>query len=197
MRKKLFAVYLGGRAPNCNIELHDVVFAVGEKIEDTYEELMDKWFGTPLGLHLDSYMELDVVDGHRVKIVDNLSDSPNKLYFVNLGAYATGQFTEIHASKFIVCSSKPEAKVRAKKELLQDWGSPVHTDDLYEIDDCIEIRTDCPAHHIALEKTVQVENFRPVNGYHLIPKAMVENYMSRKEGVTKMPAGANRWYETK
>ncbi len=30
---KLFAVYLGGRAPGANIELHDVVFIVGPTIE--------------------------------------------------------------------------------------------------------------------------------------------------------------------
>ena len=29
MENKLFAVYLGGRAPKCNTELHDVVFVVG------------------------------------------------------------------------------------------------------------------------------------------------------------------------
>ncbi len=29
MKPKLFAVYLGGRAPKCNTELHDVVFVVG------------------------------------------------------------------------------------------------------------------------------------------------------------------------
>lgn len=33
---KLFAVYLGGRADRCNIELHDVVFVVGSCIEETY-----------------------------------------------------------------------------------------------------------------------------------------------------------------
>jgi len=35
--KKLFAVYLGGRAPRCNTELHDVVFVAGEAIEACYE----------------------------------------------------------------------------------------------------------------------------------------------------------------
>src|SRR3569623_1007596 len=43
----LFAVNLGGRAAKCNIELHDVAFAVGPSIEATYEQLMDQWFGDP------------------------------------------------------------------------------------------------------------------------------------------------------
>ena len=36
MSLKLFAVCLGGRAPKCNTELHDVVFVVGARVEDTY-----------------------------------------------------------------------------------------------------------------------------------------------------------------
>ena len=36
---KLFAVMLGGTAPGANTELHDAVFAVGETIESTYEQL--------------------------------------------------------------------------------------------------------------------------------------------------------------
>ena len=55
---KLFAVYLGGRAPKCNTELHDVVFVVGESIEATYSQLTELWFGSREGLHIDSWLEL-------------------------------------------------------------------------------------------------------------------------------------------
>ena len=48
---KLFAVYLGGRADGCNTELHDVVFTCGQKIQDTYIDLLDKWFGNADRLH--------------------------------------------------------------------------------------------------------------------------------------------------
>ncbi|WP_349678192.1 DUF1543 domain-containing protein, partial [Idiomarina abyssalis] len=33
---KLFLVYVGGTAPGANIELHDVRFVVGKRMEDTY-----------------------------------------------------------------------------------------------------------------------------------------------------------------
>ena len=49
---KLFAVYLGGRADGCNTELHDVVFTCGQKIQDTYIDLLDKWFGNADRLHI-------------------------------------------------------------------------------------------------------------------------------------------------
>ena len=85
MSDKLFAVYLGGRAPRCNTELHDVVFVVGSSIEATYEQLMDLWFGSPGRLHLDSFMALDVVDGHRVRLASSRSAGDTKaLYFINL-----------------------------------------------------------------------------------------------------------------
>jgi hypothetical protein len=175
---KLFAVYLGGRAPKGNTEIHDVVFVTGAFIEDTYEQLMDKWLGTPAGLHLDSWVELDVVDGYRVTLGAAKSVGADKLFFVNLGAYCEGAFTETHASKFLVAATMPDAKARAKQELLQGWPSPVHTDDLYEIDDCIEINQ-VDALYVSLEKTGEHSALKPTNGYHLVPKGMVEDYMAR------------------
>ena len=41
--KKLYAVYLGGYTKKCNTELHDVVFAVGDTLEETYPQLVEKW----------------------------------------------------------------------------------------------------------------------------------------------------------
>ncbi len=65
---KLFAVFLGGRAEKCNTELHDVVFTCGNKIEETYFDLIDKWFGLPDKLHIDSWVELTYVDGYKVSL---------------------------------------------------------------------------------------------------------------------------------
>ena len=100
--QKLFAVYLGGRAPKCNTELHDVVFVVGTSIEATYEQLMEKWFGDPLRLHIDSWLELSAVDGYRVSLWRQPSAATEKLFFINLGAYRPGEFTELHANAFLV-----------------------------------------------------------------------------------------------
>ena len=153
-------------------------FVVGATIEATYEQLMDKWFGMPKGLHLDSWMELDIVDGYQVTLTDIKADRAEKLYFVNLGAYLDNAFTEIHANKFIVASNPQQAKARGKAELLKNWLGPVHTDDLYEIDDCLEIDK-IGAYHVNLEKSDKTENLKPTNGYHLIPKAIVQDYMGR------------------
>ena len=49
----LYLVVLGGKAKKANIELHDVRWVVGSKIEDTYDTLRKDWFGSPKGLHID------------------------------------------------------------------------------------------------------------------------------------------------
>lgn len=51
-----------------NIELHDVVLVTGTHIEATYDQLMDRWFGDPLRVHIDSWLELRIVDGQRVTL---------------------------------------------------------------------------------------------------------------------------------
>lgn len=176
--KKLFAVYLGGKAPKSNTELHDVVFVVGETIEATYEQLMDKWFGTPEGLHLDSWIELSVIDGHKVSLRKDAPKGENKLFFINLGAYLPGQFTEVHANTFVVAKDEREVKSRAKGELLKGFHS-VHTDDLYEVDDCLEIST-VDGYSVSLEPTTERQAWEPNNGYHIVPKPLVREYMQRK-----------------
>lgn len=188
MQPKLFAVYLGGRAPKCNTELHDVVFVAGASIEETYEQLMDKWFGTPKGLHLDSWIELNVIDGHKIPLSTSKPNSPKKLYFINLGAYLPGQFTEVHANTFIVAESEREVKARAKASLLQSMHS-VHTDDLYDVDDCIEI-ANVGGYHIILEPTSETVEWLPNNGYYIIPKPIVEAYMAKNPSPDVQSTGA-------
>ena len=102
-----------------------------------------------------------------------------KLYFVNLGAYLPGQFTELHANAFAVASSEQEVKARAKGRLLQGMQS-VHTDDLFDIDDCLEL-TEVAGHHIHLEPTLSLQTFTPNNGYHLIPREVVAAYAKMRK----------------
>ncbi|HEU0096084.1 MAG TPA: DUF1543 domain-containing protein [Rhizomicrobium sp.] len=174
---KLFAVYLGGRAPKANTELHDVVFAVGARIEDTYTQLLDKWFGDPVGLHIDSWLELDVVDGWRVSLTQTPSPSDAKLFFVNLGAY-DHTFTELHAMGFYVASGAPEAKQQALSKHANDGVSEVHKDDLHAVDDCIALET-VSGLRVTLTKTSVTSTAKPNNGYHIIPKDVVTAHIGR------------------
>lgn len=174
--KKLFAVYLGGRADRCNIELHDVVFVVGTSIEETYSLLPQKWFGNPTQVHIDSYVHLEYVDGYEIELVKDLSkaDPLKKLYFINLGAYKSGEFTEYHQSAFYVAESSPEAIRRAKSELCQGLQT-IHKDDIvvldcvsnpmdYDVDDVLELRK-VDEYYISLTPTTSTHRAVPISAY--------------------------------
>ena len=64
--KYLFLVFIGWSAPKANIELHDVRWVVGSKIEDTFESLRKNWFGSIKGLHIDSYKKIKSIDGYKI-----------------------------------------------------------------------------------------------------------------------------------
>ena len=172
---KLFAVYLGGRADDCNTELHDVVFTCGNKIEDTYIDLIDKWFGNVDRLHIDSWVEIHKVDGYIVSLSQTKNISKNKLFFINLGGYDKNKFEEIHESEFLVGEKKLSIKKRAK-EILMKGLDQVHTDDLYDVDDCIEINK---VSNNFINLTRDENKIIPLkfnNGYHPIPKKIIEKY---------------------
>ena len=86
----LFLVVLGGRINKANVELHDVRWVVGSKIEDTYDVLRRDWFGSLKGLHIDSYKKIEYINGYKiglknlgknktknVRLVNKLNSPPN------------------------------------------------------------------------------------------------------------------------
>ncbi|HEV8051511.1 MAG TPA: DUF1543 domain-containing protein [Parachlamydiaceae bacterium] len=174
--KKLFAVYLGGRADKCNIELHDVVFVVGSSIEETYPLLAKKWFGNLQGFHIDSYMELQHIDGYKIEVCkEHPKDKPlKKLYFINVGAYKTGEFTEYHQSEFYVAESSPEAIKRAMSELCKGMKT-IHKDDVvvldkvnhpldFDVDDVLEIQ-EVDDYYISLKPSTSTKQMTPISAY--------------------------------
>lgn len=174
---KLFAVYLGGRADRCNIELHDVVFVVGSCIEETYPLLAKKWFGNLNHFHIDSYIHLKNIDGYEIE----LSKTPfqdktsKKLYFINLGAYKPYEFSEYHQSAFYVAEDAPDAIRRAKSELCQGLHT-IHKDDVvlldhvsqgspdFDVDDILEIGT-VDEYFISLKASHLREQTFPISAY--------------------------------
>ena len=67
-KKFLYLIVLGGRANKSNVELHDVRWVVGSKVEDTFPILRRDWFGSPEGLHIDSYKKIQYIDGHKINL---------------------------------------------------------------------------------------------------------------------------------
>ena len=149
----LFLVVLGGRANKANVELHDVWWVVGSKIEDTFNVLRKNWFGSIDGLHIDSFKKIEHVDGYKINlknfekikiknkklIIQN--DLQKNLWFVNIGGYDPNSMQEKHEFGLVVASSSLEAKNKAISKWLSGCRKK-HKDDIASLntliscDDC-------------------------------------------------------------
>jgi hypothetical protein len=146
----LFLVVLGGRAEKANIELHDVRWVVGSRIEDTHETLRKDWFGSPKGLHIDSYKKIKYIDGHKINLINFKKDKIEKkplvkknkakkhLWFVNIGGYNPTSMQEKHEFGLVIASNKLDAKNIAKSKWLIECKKK-HKDDIASL----EILTSC------------------------------------------------------
>lgn len=129
----LFVVLLGGAHPKANIELHDIAFALGNSLADTYAQLRAAWFGSPRHVHIDGWMEVEGVDGLRIEWREEPAPAEEpRLFFVHLGGYEKGVFGEAHAHILVAALNATEAKQKAKARLGKQWQSP-HTDALFEV----------------------------------------------------------------
>ncbi len=139
---------LGGRAEKANIELHDVRWVVGSKIEDTYDTLRNDWFGSSKGLHIDSYKRIQYVDGHKINLISfekeklenrqlvKIKKAKKKLWFVNIGGYNPTSMQEKHEFGLVIASNKLEAKNIAKSKWLIGCKKK-HKDDLASLEKLI------------------------------------------------------------
>jgi len=149
----LYLVVLGGRAKKANIELHDVRWVIGPTIEDTFDTLRKDWFGSPKGLHIDSYKKIKYIDGYKINLINFERDkkearqlvknnkSKKHLWFVNIGGYNPTSMQEKHEFGLVVASTKLEAKNIAKSKWLIGCKKK-HKDDIASLeillrcDDC-------------------------------------------------------------
>ena len=119
----LYLVVLGGKAKKANIELHDVRWVVGSKIQDTYDTLRKDWFGSLKGLHIDSYKKIKYIDGYKINLINFEKNKKDKklvkrnkakkyLWFVNIGGYDSTSMQEKHEFGLVTASNKVEAKIQ-------------------------------------------------------------------------------------
>jgi hypothetical protein len=162
------AFYLGGRFPGVNIESHDIQFYVGKDYKDVLPRIEDNWKGIKSSLHIDSWVVLDRCDHYEISLSDQPSQTDLKLYLINVGFYQKQKFGEYHEFVFVVASSKNDAK----KEALTRFDNELiekHMDDLFDIDDCIEIdKVDKMYVHLKAHDNLEMNIIS--NGWQRIPK---------------------------
>ena len=138
----LFLIVLGGKVDKANVELHDVRWAVGSKIEDTFDILRRDWFGSIEGLHIDSYKKIEYIDGYKIELKNKGSNNQlvnkinlPKLWFINIGGYEPTSMQEKHEFGLVVASSKLEAKKIAQSKWLIGCKKK-HRDDIKMLTNC-------------------------------------------------------------
>lgn len=141
--QKLYMVMLGGRHKHAFTEVHDVVVAVGESLQDVYPQLKQQWFAEPNGLHIDAWMEVHGVSHEKQNFQIRFSKQKptqvgQKLFLINLGGYSEDAFGELHRYVFVVADNASTAKQRGKLHFAEQWQKQ-HVDAVIEVDDCIEI----------------------------------------------------------
>lgn len=165
---QLFAFYIGGSHPKSNIELHNLQFAVGGKISDCFEQLKNDWFGDLDGVHIDSYIMLDYVDGYKISINDKKDSKENsdlKLFCVHLGAKVENVFEEQHKTQFIVSRSANEALLKVVKSINDPTWEDVHRDLLYDVESVIDLSE---KYNLEITQTETDQTYRVVNFYKKI-----------------------------
>lgn len=167
---KLFMFYVGGNCANSNVELHDVRFSIGRRLEDCFDDLRRQWWGEPASLHLDCWGAVEQADGYDVALSAEPSQAgTQKLFFVNLGGYDPAEFTELHRNVLIVAPDEKTAKAKAKAQI-NHWQKP-HRDRLFEIEKALDVSAQTEAHGYQLmlrpaaqEKPFQFQcDYRPIS----------------------------------
>ncbi|MEZ4104198.1 MAG: DUF1543 domain-containing protein [Candidatus Paceibacterota bacterium] len=150
---KLYTVLLGGREEGYLFEQHKYFFCVAGSLEEVKVMAKEFW-RSAITLHIDAYMCLDQVCGHRVVIQDECNSFPiedidpnKKLFFVNLGGYYKNIFAEVHRQIFVIALDRVEAKKTAEKMfyfnhdlLLREKHCQPHVDDIASIDELLSTK---------------------------------------------------------
>ena len=156
------------RAPKCNTELHDVVFVVGTSIEATYEQLMEKWFGDPLRLHIDSWSTLNSAPSMAIAFALRQPSAATRTLLYQPVCTVRASSPSCTPTPFWLWRNEQEVKALAERGLLVG-AETVHTDDLFDLDYCLPIES-VDGYHVQLEPAGETVPLSPHSGYHIIPK---------------------------
>ncbi|HEX9981199.1 MAG TPA: DUF1543 domain-containing protein [Flavobacterium sp.] len=136
-RLKLFMLIIGCKPKGRLTEQHDVFFGIGRTLSDVIPELNQFWPDAGQ-IHIDSWREVTMVDGHSIEVTRTSQMGNEKLFFINLGGYKPGDMEEYHYKILTVAGSLSEATKTAKDSAFYQHcgfkGAASHIDDKYMID---------------------------------------------------------------
>ena len=137
---KLFYLVLGATLPGKHTEQHDALFCIGRELAELVPVIENHWEARA-EVHLDGWREVTNVNGYEVSVVEKGKAEKNglNLFFINLGGYKTGSFSEHHCQQLVVAPTIAEAVKIAKQNVFcQEYtvneNSRCHVDNKYGID---------------------------------------------------------------
>ena len=81
--KKLFLCYLGGKLAEGRIgEDHEVIMVVANDIKEAKLQAKKKWRGIPKDVHTDAILEVEAIDGYKIKLEKDASTDLDKVSHV-------------------------------------------------------------------------------------------------------------------
>lgn len=153
---KLFMLLLGCKPAGRHTEQHDIFFGIANELAELKPAILAFWPEAQGKIHIDAWREVDVVNNHIIKpvlrtlpIAEN--HTPNKLFFLNLGGYKTGEFEEYHYKLLSVAGNQGTAIAAAKRTAFYKHfdapGANSHIDDKYgiDVDDLYDVEDILPA----------------------------------------------------
>jgi len=119
-------------------EQHDIFFGTGNSVAGLKSDIYAFWpDGGPL--HVDSWREVTQVGAYSIRIVPKAEavETPEKLFFLNLGGYRRGEFEEYHFKMLVVAATMGKAiKASKQTEFYKEWGfkgAESHIDEKYAL----------------------------------------------------------------
>lgn len=148
---KLFMLLLGCKPEGRNTEQHDVFFAIGDSLKSLIPDIQLFWPEAKSKIHIDAWREVTQVGGFSIEItsrnaMENLQGE--RLFFVNLGGYRSGEFEEYHYKLLSVNTQKAGAIDHAKDSIFYQQKYSAHIDDKYgvDVDDIYDVEDILPAY---------------------------------------------------
>jgi hypothetical protein len=166
---KLHACYLGGAVDGFNIEVHDLVFAVGVDIEDCLSQLRAKWKGNDFKPHLDSYCVIESVKGYKIQInqTRSIKKDSNYLFALYLGWSQKDYLGEKHCVEFAVAQNELDAIKKVNSQMDKSDKDDFHVDNRIGVDGCINIQ-ETIGYNIDLIPCLDFEENKVINWYKKI-----------------------------
>jgi len=165
---KLYMISLGGKVKGANIEVHDVQFLASDTVENTVNVLKKLWYGEQNSLHMDSYKNIRITDGHSVSLSKNKPDQDKRLFFVYLGKYETENTQELHYIDLIVADNEKEAKSRALRPDRVPAGT--HVDMVIDVEKHLHSTDDEPYYIILDESSEEYDVVPDWKGFKKLNK---------------------------